>query len=739
MKALSNITLGAAVLGLLTTGCASTGGEPAREAASVTQTQERQLHYTCRLETGEVLETTRRDTATDPAILKSKAFAPQVEYGPVPVTSTEEPAKTASQGRPLKYFREVLVEELSKATNDWQAGAAKTIRVTTEDQTGVPEQERSIWLTRFKSVPKEKRYNADNFEQVTTAKPEVGAVFYPFREVKGTVVSVDDGVVVATFQPVSETSPEGTFGTNHVLDKGDYYQVVTEVEPGRLVRVGPLVGRVADVKPENFRVDYGHAFGGETLVCDVRVEGTFQDESDDTSGPITAGAGKSAAIVDEDKDALSGTAGHGTAPETLKTELHEEIDTLREAGGHLVPGDATGNGGSGAAETATAAVEGIKKTGEAPAEEDPKVAQPGDLATVDFAAYLESGELFQTTRPLLAEDPDVEKVDWYRPAKEYMPVTISVGGKGASTPGLARAVVGLRVGERRDNMVLPPEMAYGRPDMKKVKEFPRKRSIPKTIEISVLDYKSQFGAPPREGYKFNYNPYIIAKSEKVGGTMATLSLSPSKDRDEAEFGTTEVKEFEDRIELFLTPNLGAPFRVGDRRGRIISSGPDKVTVDFNHPLAGKNIVVDVEVLSLTKASELKDLEISWVEDHDSGLETARKEDKPVIMVLYADWCTWCKRLLEETFTDIEVKRFKKEFVWLKLDSDEDQSLKAMYDQKGFPMTVILSPEGEVVQRLSGFQTARGLAGELDGVLNRFGAASGAKAALSDSVRRDQPM
>ena len=144
MKALLSITLGAIVLGLLTTGCASTGGKPARVGESVTQTQERELHYTCRLETGEVLETTRRDTATDPAIQKSKAFVPPVEYGPVPVTSTEEPAKIASQGRPLKYFREVLVEELSRATRGWQAGTAKTIRVTTEDQTDVPKQERAI-------------------------------------------------------------------------------------------------------------------------------------------------------------------------------------------------------------------------------------------------------------------------------------------------------------------------------------------------------------------------------------------------------------------------------------------------------------------------------------------------------------------------------------------------------------------------------------------------------------------
>ena len=63
-------------------------------------------------------------------------------------------------------------------------------------------------------------------------------------------------------------------------------------------------------------------------------------------------------------------------------------------------------------------------------------------------------------------------------------------------------------------------------------------------------------------------------------------------------------------------------------------------MDTNNPLAGKNIVVDLEVVSLTKAAPQQ---IDWIENQEAGLAKAKKEGKPVFLLLYADWCGWCKK------------------------------------------------------------------------------------------------
>lgn len=727
MNALLKNTIGVFLLVLGITACATGAQQPGDTVGDGTGEETRQLHFICRIETGEVLETTDQKIAEDPTVKKSTAFVPRDEYGPIPVTLKEENTDPNQQKTELRFFGEVLMEKLSETTRGWKPGTEKTIRVTTEDQVDVPERERSIWLSRAKQVPKERRYDIERFEHMTTAEPEVGAVFYPFSEIKGTVASVDGNVVVATFAPVSEGPQQGSFGTSQVLDKENYYEIVTDVEIGRLVRMGPLVGRVAEVEREKFRVDYGHAFGGETLVCDVRVEGTFpdeseEDESDRMSVPITANVEESPNAREKvsDKEASTHHKDQKDQPDVstqLEARLNRAMDAHIEAVGHgaseSTPKSTQDNTETVMAATATGAEESIENAETPTAEEIPDVVQPGDLATVDFAAYLETGELVFTTWPFLAEDPGTKKVDWYKPSETYMPETITVGKKAESISGLANAIIGMRVGETK-TVVVPPEMAFGMPDMKQMKEYNRKQSIPKTFEISVEDYKKQAGVPPREGYVVPYNPYVNGKVVKVDTTTATLALFPKMDKDESEIGTTDVTEFEDRIELFLTPNMGAPFQVGDHTGRIVSSEPDKFTVDFNHPLAGKEIVLDVDILSLTKASRLKALQITWVEDHDDGLNMAREENKPVVLVLYADWCPWCKRLLDETFTDVEVQRFKDQFVWIKINSEKETSLKALYEQTGFPLTVILTPQGDVVERLSGFQTPQGLAAKLEG-------------------------
>lgn len=671
----SRTTISALLLALLAAACASTSDM----RGDMTRGAKRQLHYTCRLQTGEVIVTTNPEVAEKLSTKKARLFARKDQYGPRPVTADDESQGTAQEMKELRFFEEVLIDKLSRATRRWKTGTAGTVHVTAEEQMEVPEQERTIWLSRLKTVSKEARYEKETFESMTGSRPEVDEGVFLQAGIKGKVVSVEENEVVVRFMPVSTEPMEGRFGSVTVHDKGDHYEIETDAVVGTLVRVGPLVGRIAEIRPKTFRMDYSHPFGGETLLCDVRVEAVPGDVSEKTVAQM---------------------------PEEITTQARSMEDPFAArratAAGPALSGSAGGD--------EKAAI--IER--QACEEENRNMVQAGDLVQTAYTASLETGEVFRTTDVSVVDSPDTRKVDWYQAPEAYGPETIVVGEK-ASVPGLGNAVLGLGTGETR-TVVLPPNMAYGARDVKWVGEFERIRSFPTTTVLSAEDYVKRYGGLPAEGRVLAYNSYLTGRVINVGDKSMILELSPRVEKDVSSFGTTEVRVVEDKIEVFLIPEIGGLFPYQGRIGRIISAGHKTFTVDFNHPMAGKNFVLDVEVVSLTKASELKGLEIDWMENHDKALVLAKKNGKPVVLVLYAEWCTWCKRYLSETLQDTRIRMLKDAFVWVKINSDVELEYKDFYEVKGFPMTVLLNPEGGVIKKLEGYKDAATLMRELDNII-----------------------
>src|SRR5208282_2920081 len=138
------------------------------------------------------------------------------------------------------------------------------------------------------------------------------------------------------------------------------------------------------------------------------------------------------------------------------------------------------------------------------------------------------------------------------------------------------------------------------------------------------------------------------------------------------------------FKVTLSPRIGAPFRTATQKGKIVAADADSFTVDFNPPLAGKPLVVELRVLKVTPASMLTGLQIPWFEDHDKGLAAAKDEGKPAVLVLYADWCQWCKKLLTESFPDARIRELKDRLVWIKVNSDRLKDYGTKYGQTGFP-------------------------------------------------------
>ncbi len=659
MKLFSKTITFAAILTLLIS-------VPSIRADTVTSkdVRERNMHYTCRLSTGEVIVTTDRQVAEDPAVGKARVFAEKTQYGPMPVFDVGTTTDPEEKGK-LKFFEEVIVEELSKTVWGWESGTARTVTIVAGEQKEVPVHERNMRLARVKTAPREAVYAKENFKAMTGSPPEVDAPVYTRPELRGRVVSVDEKEVRVTFSPLSKEPLAGPFGPIRVREEGDLYVIEIDAKEGTLVRVGPLVGRIAEVDPKMFRIDYSHPFGGKTLYCDVRIQ---------------------------------------DGPARIPKSGNERIAVA----GDLPEKDDVEKGTKDSKQSVTSEKDG-SNTGAAP-DEDPNTAQTGDLLELHYTASLESGELIRTSLRSVAEDPGIKKFEVYLPPGSYGPEAVVLGTR-ASFPGLGTAPAGMRPGEEKQ-VTLPQEKAYGPRDIKWIGEYERVRSIPKTVTMSAETYVNRFGGFPKMDRKVTYNPYVEARVTNVGDKNVTMELVPKFEKDETEMGTTEVKSLEKTIQISLTPKIGGPFQFKGRTGRIVSVDVRRFTVDFNHPLAGKPVVLKMKLLSLVKASAFEKKHIAWIEDHDQGLDAAVKEKKPVILVLYASWCKWSRRLLNESLKDPRIKMLSDRFVWIRVDSHKQKDLKEFYEQKSFPAVVLMDPDGTVFKTLKGYMGAGDLKKEL---------------------------
>jgi thioredoxin-related protein len=122
--------------------------------------------------------------------------------------------------------------------------------------------------------------------------------------------------------------------------------------------------------------------------------------------------------------------------------------------------------------------------------------------------------------------------------------------------------------------------------------------------------------------------------------------------------------------------------------------------------------------------------VEW-RDYSEGLfDLAKKEAKPVFMVITADWCHVCRSYEENTLNTKELAGFLNNyFIPVFADFEKDSELVAEYAVVGPPTTIIFSAEGEKVASIPGFVTKEDLLEGLEGALPHI------KAGRLDEARR----
>jgi len=96
--------------------------------------------------------------------------------------------------------------------------------------------------------------------------------------------------------------------------------------------------------------------------------------------------------------------------------------------------------------------------------------------------------------------------------------------------------------------------------------------------------------------------------------------------------------------------------------------------------------------------------VDWRPWGEEAFAAARDQDKPILLDVGAAWCHWCHVMDRESYEDPALAGFLNEhFVCIKVDRDERPDVDARYQravqaltgQGGWPLTALLTPEGDV--------------------------------------------
>ena len=82
--------------------------------------------------------------------------------------------------------------------------------------------------------------------------------------------------------------------------------------------------------------------------------------------------------------------------------------------------------------------------------------------------------------------------------------------------------------------------------------------------------------------------------------------------------------------------------------------------------------------------------LPWEPDLSTALARAGNENRLVMVDFYTDWCQWCKRLDQNTFSDAHVQKALQQLVTVRLNAEKDgREAAARFNVEGFPTLIFL--------------------------------------------------
>jgi len=331
-------------------------------------------------------------------------------------------------------------------------------------------------------------------------------------------------------------------------------------------------------------------------------------------------------------------------------------------------------------------------------------AEPGDVVLVRYSVTTPQGHLVASTFEEAADVPLPAGLAGPGTAGWTGPEPV-IAGEGGPLPDMGRQVLGLAQGDRKAFSLAPLE-EFGRRDPDDVREFPASNESPLELDLAIADYVARYDHFPATGDSFAYNKYLSATVAEVGETGIRAELRPSGPVFEEPFGTVVLEKGPDSIVSRLAAKVGAQFREDGRTGIIVAAGAENFTVDFNHPLAGTTLSVDLSVQDVIRRSAVPEGGPDWIRDEAKALEVAARSGKPLVLVLHSEGCGSCEQFFGTTIPDLNVRALRDRFEWAAVEPKKVPGEERRHRVELYPTILLMSPEGREMARAEGYQDAQ---------------------------------
>ena len=97
--------------------------------------------------------------------------------------------------------------------------------------------------------------------------------------------------------------------------------------------------------------------------------------------------------------------------------------------------------------------------------------------------------------------------------------------------------------------------------------------------------------------------------------------------------------------------------------------------------------------------------ITWQVSVDAALSDAKKNDRPILLDMYTDWCEWCKVLDDSTYTDSAFIHSSRNFTMARVNAEVDTVNAAKYNVHSYPTILLLRSDGTEIDRVVGYLRA----------------------------------
>lgn len=111
--------------------------------------------------------------------------------------------------------------------------------------------------------------------------------------------------------------------------------------------------------------------------------------------------------------------------------------------------------------------------------------------------------------------------------------------------------------------------------------------------------------------------------------------------------------------------------------------------------------------------------LKWQKDLKVARKVALTEDKLILVVFTATWCTYCHKLIDNTISSRDLVPFiDRHFVPVMIDYDTNKRVAEVLEVDSLPNTVVISPQADLLAQRKGYAQVTSFKETLQAAINK---------------------